>query len=159
MKDETPASAFAALEALFAPKKPATPEAPPARSSAKMVTARPVGGDDPRSAERAKLFARLLAAEGRPAVTRCANDVLKAGFTFAQEQEMQLALLQHADEEHVRGALDVLTGLLAEQPPKRRTVLEARLRSLEDSAEEAATRELAAGLRRRVLGTARGRAP
>lgn len=158
MKDERPASALAALEALFAPKKPESLEAKPSRASAKIITAR-TAEDDPRAVERAKLLGRFLAAEGRPAVTRSANDFLKAGFTFADEQEVQLALLQHADERQVRDALTVLMRLLNEEPPKRKAVLEARLRSLDDAAEEPATRELAGTLRRLVLGYGRGRTP
>jgi hypothetical protein len=140
---------LAALEALFTPKPaeaaPAPAPAPSKRDSAKMVVARPRGTDDPRARQ---LEARLLAAEGCTQVTRVAEDFDRAGFAPADEQEVQLKLLEHADEARVRSALEALARILVRESPRRRPVLDARLRRLEDDAEEAATRTLATSLRR-----------
>ena len=54
-------------------------------------------------------------------------------------------------------AIDALSSLLAGELPKRRAVLESRLRRIEEFAEEACTREGARLLRRAVNG--RGGAP
>lgn len=139
----------AALEALFAPKPPPPPPSAPAkRDSAKMVTvpARPARVPD----ERDKLLERLLAAAGRTAVSRAVDDLRRAGFEIPDEQETQLQVLEHADEERVREALLVLGRLLESESPARRTVLESRLRRIEECADEASTRELAAAVRRKT---------
>ena len=147
----------AALEALFAPKReeaPASPEGGDARGragAAKIVLA-PPPVSDPRTVERQKLLGRLLVAEGRPKISKATDDFLKAGFTLPEEQDVYLQLLEHTDEEHVRGAIDVLGTILAGELPKRKAVLESRLRRIEQFAEEAATREAAERLRRRVGG-------
>ncbi len=156
----------AALEALFAPKREgesgpdggdAGPRASsPAKASGRIVLA-PPPQSDPRTAERQKLLGRLLVAEGRPKISKAADDFLKAGFSLPEEQDVYLQLLEHADEEHVRGAIDMLGTILAGELPKRRAVLESRLRRIEQFAEEAATREAAERLRRRVGG--RGETP
>jgi hypothetical protein len=158
----------AALEALFAPKREI--EANGAGSSngsggqggqggkaranggAGRIVLAPAPQSDPRTTERQKLLGRLLVAEGRPKITKAADDFLKAGFTLPEEQDVYLQLLEHSDEERVRGAIDVLGGILAGELPKRRAVLESRLRRIEQFAEEAATREAAERLRRRVGG-------
>jgi hypothetical protein len=72
-----------------------------------------------------------------------------------REQDVQLALLEHSDEARVRDALDALAALLATEAPKRRTVLDSRLRRIEDCAEESATRDLASSLRRSLARVAR----
>jgi hypothetical protein len=152
----------AALEALFAPKpEPGRNGASPAspgpdgelrgRASGRIVLA-PAPQSDPRTAERQKLLGRLLVAEGRPKISKATDDFLKAGFTLPEEQDVYLQLLEHTDEEHVRGACDVLGTLLAGELPKRRAVLESRLRRIEQFAEEPATRDAAERLRRRVGG-------
>ncbi|MEJ7732556.1 MAG: hypothetical protein WKG00_25540 [Polyangiaceae bacterium] len=69
---------------------------------------------------------------------------------------MQLELLEHADEEQVVAAIVQLEALIAEEAPKRRPVLESRLRNLEEYAEEATTRTAAERLRRRLGGRPRG---
>ena len=145
----------AALEALFAPKKPAAaaPEIPPAERSSKKVVSVPTR-DDPRAPEREKRLAKLMAAEGRAAVTKAAEDFTGAGFPFPEEQEVMLKLLDHGSEERVRDALACLGRLLDEEPPQRRAVLESRLRRLEDSADDVEIRDLAEGLRRRLRGDA-----
>jgi glycerol-3-phosphate O-acyltransferase len=142
----------AALEALFAPKTPAPQRAATVskRDSAKMVSAPSRTTTDARAAEQERLVARLLASAGRTAVSRAADDITRAGFALPDEQEVQLQLLEHADEERVRSAIESLARLLDGEPAKRRTVLESRLRRIEDCADEAITRELGADLRRKL---------
>jgi hypothetical protein len=156
----------AALEALFAPKRDPEPEeaAKAARNGATAkaggrIVLTPPPQADPRTAERQKLLNKLLVAEGRPNVSKAANDFIKAGFTFPEEQDVYLKLLEHANEDHVRTAIDVLGGILAGELPKRRAVLESRLRRIEQFAEEASTREAAERLRRRVGGRAEAPRP
>jgi hypothetical protein len=147
----------AALEALFAPKR--EPEADDTKAKAgtspkangRIVLAPPPQTDS-RAAERQKLLGRLLVAEGRPGVSKAADAFLAAGFTFPEEQDVYLQLLEHAREEHVRTAIGMLDTLLAGEQPKRRAVLESRLRRIEQFAEDAETRDAAANLRRRVSG-------
>ena len=143
----------AALEALFAPKPaPAAPPAPAKRDSAKMVTV-PARGPDARADERATLLERVLGAAGRSAVSRAVDAMRRAGFELPEEQEAQLQLLEHADEERVREAMLVLARLLETEMPKRRTVLESRLRRIEECADEASTRDLATTVRRNLATT------
>jgi uncharacterized small protein (DUF1192 family) len=157
----------AALEALFAPK-PAKPTGPAGREAdgdegarsggaakpGQRIVLAPAPNADPRTLERQKLLNKLLIAEGRPSVSKAADAFITAGFTFPEEQDVYLQLLEHANEEHVRGAIDVLDGILAGELPKRRAVLESRLRRIEQFAEDAATRTAAERLRRRVGGRA-----
>lgn len=153
----------AALEALFSPRKDPEPEGD--GKSARGKAARDAGAkgpgrivltpppqSDPRAAERQKLLGKLLLASGRPAITKAANDFLRAGHTFPVEQDVYLQMLEHSDEERVCEAIEALTGILAGEVPKRRAVLESRLRRIEELAEEPATREAARRLRRRVSG-------
>lgn len=146
----------AALEALFAPRREPEPEDAKAKTGTakpaqRIVLASPPQAD-PRTAERQKLLSRLLLAEGRPSVSKAADEFLKAGFNFPEEQDVFLQLLEHAREEHVRGAIDRLDTILAGELPKRRAVLESRLRRIEQFAEDAETRTAAERLRRRVSG-------
>ena len=152
----------AALEALFAPKREAEPD-PAGRdgeaakprgvdSRPSRIVLAPPPQSDPRTAERQKLLGRLLLAEGRPKISKAADDFLKAGFSLPEEQDVYLQLLEHSDEEHVRTAIDMLGSILAGELPKRRAVLESRLRRIEQFAEEPATRAAAERLRRRVGG-------
>ena len=149
----------AALEALFAPKREPEPEetkngaknGTAAKAVGRIVLA-PAPNADPRTLERQKLLNKLLLAEGRPGVSKAADAFLTAGFTFPVEQDVYLQLLEHASEEHVRGAIDALDGILAGELPKRRAVLESRLRRIEQFAEDASTRTAAERLRRRVGG-------
>ena len=157
---ETTASSqhLAALEALFAPKTPAPPSVVSKRDSAKMVTtpSRTASGTDVvRAAEQERLVARLLAAQGRTEVSRAADDLVRAGFAFPDEQEVHLQLLEHADEDRVRAALAVFARLLDAEPAKRRTVLDARLRRIEAFADEAATRDLGSEIRKKLARSAR----
>lgn len=150
----------AALEALFAPKpdpsaevesKRGAPSSSGGKSIGKIVLPPPPQSDS-RSAERQKLLAKLLVAEGRPAVSKAADDFVRAGFTFPDDQDVHLKRLEHADEAEVRSAIDALGTLLAGELPKRRAVLESRLKRLEQFAEDASTRKAAEGLRRSVSG-------
>jgi hypothetical protein len=120
-----------------------------------MVTAAPRVATDPRATEHERLVARLLSAEGRNAVSRAADDVVRAGFAFPDDQEVQLQLLEHGDEARVRDAIEVLARLLEAEPARRRTVLDSRLRRIEDCADEASTRELGSELRRKLTRSAR----
>jgi hypothetical protein len=144
----------ALLESLFATKAAPVevPVAPASsRSTARMVLGKaPARDSDPRAFERNKRLARLLAAEGRHAISRVTELYLAAGFSLPLDQEIQLQLLEHSNEERVRDALSTLMVLFEREPPRRKTVLDARLRRLEENAEERATRELATALRRRM---------
>lgn len=155
----------AALEALFAPKREPELEAEAkgnvraaaAQKAAGRIVLPPAPQTDPRTGERQKLLAKLLLAEGRPNVSKAADDFLKAGFTLPDDQDVHLKLLEHGDEERVCAAITCLGTLLAGELPKRRAVLESRLRRIEEFAEDAGTREAARLLRRAVNG--RGGAP
>lgn len=141
----------AALEALFAPKQPSAHPAPiPAERPSKKVVSVP-SREDPRGPEREKRLAKLLAAEGRAAVTKAAEDFAGAGFDFPQEQEVMLKLLDHDRDDRVRGALEALARLVQGEAPQRRAVLDTRLRRLEDAADDAEVRTLAASLRKQIL--------
>lgn len=145
----------AALEALFAPKKKPVPEADEraalaaAKGGGRIVLKAPTTVD-PAAAELQRLLARLLVAEGRAAVSKAADELLRGGHTFPTTQDVYLQLLEHRDEALVRTAIEGLRGLLAGEPPKRKTVLESRLRRLEELAEDGATRSAASELRRGV---------
>lgn len=146
----------AALEALFAPRK--EPEAPVedkarvqrGREAPGRIVLAPPPQSDPRAAERQKLLSRLMVATGRPAISKAANEFVKAGYTFPEEQDVYLQLLEHADEARVLEAIEALAGILAGELPKRRAVLESRLRRIEEFAEEPGTRDAAARLRRNL---------
>lgn len=152
----------AALEALFAPRQEAEPEsgkgarktvrdAAGVKAASRIVLA-PPPQSDPQATERQRLLGKLLGAEGRPKISKAATEFLRAGFTFPEEQDVYLQLLEHTDETHVRSAIDVLATLLVSELPKRRAVLESRLRRIEQFAEDADTRRAAERLRRRVTG-------
>jgi len=150
----------AALEALFAPRQ--EPEKNAKDKNGKdgssttpkpgRIVLAPPPQSDPRGVERQKLLGKLLGAEGRPRITKAANDFLGAGFTFPDDQDVHLKLLEHSDESRVREALGALGTLLVGELPKRRAVLESRLRRIEEFAEDETTREAAAQLRRKVCG-------
>ncbi len=147
----------AALEALFSPKK----EEDPSRSAkgvdpvtgkpGRIVLAQPPQAD-PRAQDRQRLLAKLLHAEGRPAITKAANELFKQGFSLPQEQDVYLQLLEHTSEERVRDAIAALATILLSELPKRRPVLQSRLRRIEEYAEDSATRTAAAELWRQVTG-------
>ncbi len=103
---------------------------------------------DQRERERERLLSRLLGSEGRAAVTRAASDYRSQNFEYPREQAVQLKLLEHLDEEVIREAISHLSALLAVEPVLKRPVLEQRLKRLEDTAEDEATRASASELRR-----------
>ncbi|HTA91463.1 MAG TPA: hypothetical protein VK745_17885 [Polyangiaceae bacterium] len=128
----------------------AVPAALPAKRAARIVTS--ASSLDDAELERRHLLERLLDSEGPSAVTRAANAYRKGGFSFPEEQPVQLKLLEHSDEGEVCSALEVLASLLDQQTPIKLPVFEQRLKRLEDSAENLETRNRAAELRR-VLRT------
>ncbi len=152
----------AALEALFSPKKDDDPGK--AAKALEAVTGKagrivlaPPPQSDPRAQDRQRLLGKLLSAEGRPAITKAVNEFLKQGFTLPQEQDVYLQLLEHTSEERVSEGISALASILLSELPKRRAVLESRLRRIEEYAEDGATRTAATDLRRQVTG--RGVAP
>jgi hypothetical protein len=137
----------AALEALFARKsEPATLAVP--ERAAKIVTV--PTREDPRREERTKRLGKLMAAEGRAAVTKACEAYLRAGFALPEEQDVLLQVLDHDEDERVLHALTSLSRLLDAEGPHRRTVLEARLRRLESDSEDAGVRELAQVVRSKL---------
>lgn len=140
-----------ALEALFAPKvEEAAPVVLP-KTAARIVLA-PNPNADPRNAERRRLLGKLANAAGPASISRVADEFITAGFEFPEDQEIYLQLLEHVDEARVRDAIARLTRLLAGELPKRKPVLDQRLRRIEEHAEETETREAASALRRVVQG-------
>ena len=132
-----------------APQQPAAPE--PERKRAQRLA--PAAAQvDPREAERDRLLSRLLAAEGRAAISKAAGGVVPAGFEVpADHQEAQMQLLEHQDDRVVLTAIERLGGILASEPVRRFMVLESRLRRLEELADDADIQSGAANLRRQVL--------
>lgn len=147
----------AALEALFAPRgttPTATETRPAAAKSAGRIVLSAPSAPDAKANDRQRLLARLLGAEGRAAITKATDELRQAGHELPVTQDVCLQLLEHRDEGLVRTAIEDLQGLLAKEPPQRRTVLDSRLRRIEELAEEGATRVAATELRRSV-GAAR----
>jgi hypothetical protein len=128
-------------------KLQATPEPP--RRTARIVKVGEAGTDE-KERERQKLLARLMQSQGRGAISRAADEYFRAGFELPSEQEFQLQVLEHFDESRAREGLVTMTRLLATEPPIKKPVLDQRLRRLEEHADELATRELAANLRRAI---------
>ena len=152
----------AALEALFKPtlgrdSDVDTSKAVAVNKAPGRIVLAPQTQSDPRAVERQRLLNKLLLAEGRPNVSKAADEIIKAGFTFPEEQDVYLQLLEHASEDHVRSAIVMLDGILEGELPRRRAMLEARLRRIEQFAEEPTTREAAERLRRRVSGRPDGK--
>ncbi|MFO0614438.1 MAG: hypothetical protein U0414_17775 [Polyangiaceae bacterium] len=123
------------------------------RSQRKVAAAQPP--TDPKVLERERLLDRLVSAEGRPAITRAADAFVAAGFELPDEQGVQLQMLEHSREAYVQSAIDKLSTILAAEPCKRLTVLESRLRRLEEFADEPDLRASARDLRRQVTGRSR----
>ena len=123
----------------------------PPRRSARIV-ATPSQAVDAGRAERERLLARFIGSQGRAMISRAADECRRAGVEFPREQAAQLQLLEHVDEAVARDAIAVLGQILAGEPPAKRPILEQRLRRLEDTADEEATRTAAAELRRTLRG-------
>lgn len=141
-----------ALEALFSPKKEAVPEADQASKIVTRIVLPPTPVDDPRSTQRRLLLAKLLNAASPSAISKVANEFVTEGFSFPEDQETYLQLLEHTSENLVLDAIQGLSRLLAGQLPKRKPVLDQRLRRIEEHAENPSTRDAAAGLRRVLSG-------
>lgn len=122
-------------------------EAPKKRREARIIV-RKEDEIDETERQRRRLLSRYLASEGRVAITRAADEYLGAGFDLPREQEAQLKLLEHFDENRAKQALAVLRELVDEEEPHQLPLLRQRLRRLEDHAEDAALRETAGELRR-----------
>jgi hypothetical protein len=127
---------------------PRGPEAPQRRAA--RIVSLPRQDADERERERQRMLARVMAAEGRGSISRAVDAYRGAHFEFPQDQEVQLQLLEHFDEEVARGAIEVLTRLVASAPPIRRPILDQRLRRLEEYGDEPVTRSAAAALRRAI---------
>lgn len=141
-----PARVVGGVRAASRAETPAPSEVRPSR-----IVAAP-DAPDAREVERRKLLARLVAAEGPSKITRAADEYVKAGFEYPREEDVQLTLLEHTDEVEVRKAISALSSLYEEAPPKRKGMVESRLRRIEELADDASTREAAVHLRRRVIG-------
>lgn len=147
----------AALEALFSPKKDedagkVAKAIEAATGKPQRIVLAPPPQADPRAQDRQRLLGKLLSAEGRPAITKAANELFKQGFTLPQEQDVYLQLLEHTSEDRVCEAIAALATILLSEVPKRRAVLESRLRRIEEFAEDPSTRAAAADLWRQVTG-------
>lgn len=148
----------AALEALFSPKKTEDDAGKVAKAleaatgKPQRIVLAPPPQADPRAQDRQRLLGKLLSAEGRPAITKAANELFKQGFTLPQEQDVYLQLLEHTSEDRVCEAITALATILLSEVPKRRAVLESRLRRIEEFAEDPSTRSAAADLWRQVTG-------
>jgi hypothetical protein len=145
-KPKVDASANAAAAA--SAKKSDAPVAP-VRRTARIVQldGKPVGE---KELERRRLLQRLLGCEGRSAISQAAEAYLNAGFEFPEDQEVQLQLLEHFNEDRALAAINALQAIVAREAPKKRPVFEQRLRRLEEYADELSTREAAATLRRSI---------
>ena len=124
---------------------------PVQRRTARIVQVSKASADD-REKQRLRLLDRVLGSETRGAVTRAADELAREGFELPAEQPLQLQLLDHFDEDRARAAMEVLSVLVAKEPPFKRPIMDQRLRRLEEYAEDPAIREAAADLRRAIRG-------
>ncbi|GAC1581430.1 MAG: hypothetical protein NVS3B20_12160 [Polyangiales bacterium] len=115
----------------------------------KIVTPKPPA-TDATTLERERLIASLLHAEGRSSIAAATDRLIASGHAIPAMQEVWLQVLEHTEELRVRQAIESLDRLLESEPPRRRPVLEQRLRHLEEVADDAATRTAASSLRRRL---------
>ncbi len=132
------------------PQQEAAPQDRRVRGPARIV----VGSKEPRDEKEVlleRLLERLSVAEGRAAISKIVAEVEEHGLVLPQDDQMTaLQLLEHSDESRVQSALANLARILDKEPAKRATVLDSRLRRLEEFADEQATRQAAAELRKRV---------
>jgi hypothetical protein len=131
------------------PGKEAPEEAPKKRREARIIQRKEDEVDETERTRR-RLLSRYLASEGRAAITRAADAYLNEGFELPREQEVQLKLLEHFDETKSGQAVTALTELLDEDDPIQLPILRQRLRRLEEHAEDAALRDAASDLRRKL---------
>lgn len=120
---------------------------PKKRRQARIIS-RVTGEVDDRERSRLRLLSRLMASEGRAAITRAVDEYLSHEFELPLEQEVQLKLLEHFDEVRARSAMQNLSQLIEGEEPRQLPLFRQRLRRLEDYADDAETREQAAILRR-----------
>lgn len=143
--------ARSALEALFSPKVEVAQPVQETRSAPRIVLpAAP--NSDPKSAERRRLLGKLLTVTGPAAISKVADEFVGQGFLWPDDQEVHLQLLEHTDEQRVREAVDALSRILAGELPKRKHVLDQRLRRIEEHAEDDGTRQAAGVLRKLIHG-------
>ena len=119
------------------------------RRAARIVQVNASGPDD-REKQRLRFIERLLSSEGRVAISRAANDLRLAGFDFPLNQDVQLQLLEHNDENLARQAINQLQLLLQSERPIKLPIFSQRLRRLEEVGEDPTTRQAAADLRRAI---------
>ena len=143
--------ARSALEALFSPKVETVQPVQETRSAPRIVLP-PAPNADPKSVERRRLLGKLLTAAGPAAISKVADEFVGQGFQFPDDQEVFLQLLEHNDEQQVRAAVDALARLLAGELPKRKHVLDQRLRRIEEHADDPSTRDAASDLRKLIHG-------
>lgn len=105
---------------------------------------------DPKELERERLVAALVTAQDRSAIFAATTNLLAAGHALPATQDVQLQLLEHADESRVREAIESLSLILAREPARRRPVLEQRLKRIAECADDRTTRDAAAALRRKL---------
>lgn len=139
-----------AREAL--PLEEAIAESPRKPREARIVQRREEDTIDETEQMRRRLLGQYMASEGRSAITRAADNYLRAGFEIPAEQETQLQLLEHLDESLARKAISVLKELIQADAPRKLPLFRQRLRRLEDHAEDADTRSAAEELRRALPG-------
>lgn len=125
---------------------------PDSRREGVRIVANAARERDAREVEQERLLGRLLAVEGRPAISKAAQDYLAAGFEFPNEQGVWLQLLEHVDEQTVGTAIERLRTIIEEQAPTRRAVLDSRLRRIEEFADDGEIRSAAGDLRRLIKG-------
>jgi hypothetical protein len=147
-----------ALEALFSPKVPEE-EKPVLPKTVARIVLPPAPDADPKHAERRRLLGKFLTATGSASISKAANAFLAAGFDFPEDQETHVQMLEHVDEERVRESIAKLVSIFAGELPKRRPIIEQRLRRIEDQADDLDTRQAAAALRRMLHGRGTGSAP
>ena len=144
-----------ALEALFSPKAVVEEQSVQTKTPARIVLP-PNPEADPRNAERRLLLGKFLTATGSGSISKAANAFLAAGFVFPEDQETHVQMLEHEDEHVVRDSIVKLSSILAGELPKRRPVIEQRLRRIEEQADGDSIREAASALRRMLHGRGTG---
>ncbi len=145
-----------ALEALFSPKSETNKKTVALPKTAARIVLPPNPNEDPRNAERRLLLGKVLSATGPVSISKAADAFTNAGFTFPRDQEVYVQLLEHVDEQRVRDAITQLVDILAGELPKRRPVVEQRLRRIEEQADDPTTRHAAANLRKMLRGKGAG---
>ncbi len=95
-----------------------------------------------------RLLDRLLRSQGRVAISRAADELWESKFKAPRQQEVQIQLLEHENEQRARDAVFVMAELLQRESPIQRPILDQRLRRLEEFAEDPITRDAARALRR-----------